>query len=247
MKPWLIGFCMFGLMGMAFFAQGRQDSPRLIASFTTPLDGRSGAQQHNAQICGKKLDGTIVPAGAEFSFNKTIGPWSRDRGYQRAPVSYSGQLIDAWGGGVCQMSTTLYNSALLAGFPIEERNAHHYAPNYISPGRDAAVAYPNIDLRFKNTLDVPVTIHVRLDGGQLRAELWANTRTKPKVDIWQKPLTIIEPQTIRLTAEQKTWQRNPGKPGHVVETWRSVNGVRQRLSVDSYPVMNKVLDGASRR
>jgi triacylglycerol esterase/lipase EstA (alpha/beta hydrolase family) len=102
-------------------------------------------------------------------------------------------------------------------------------------------------LKFKNTLTVPVTIRVRFDGGQLRAELWANTEVRPKVDIWQKPLAIIEPQTIRLTAERKTWQRNPGKPGHVVETWRSVNGVRQRLSVDSYPVMNKVLDGATLR
>lgn len=247
MKAVLASVAVLLLMGLAFFAQGHQSSSKMIASFATPLEGRSEAQDHNARISGNKLNGVIIPAGAQFSFNDTIGPWSRDRGYKRAPVSYSGQLIDAWGGGVCQMSTTLYNSALLAGFPIEERNAHHYAPNYISPGRDAAVAYPNIDLRFKNTLDVPVTIKVRFDGGQLRAELWANTDEKPKVDIWQKPISVIRPQTIRLTAERQTWQRNPGKPGHVVETWRSVNGIRQRLSVDSYPVMNRVLDGASRR
>lgn len=247
MKPWLIGAALIGLMGLAFFAQGHRNSSELVSSFTTPLDGRSSAQMHNAQICGNKLDGTIIPAGAEFSFNNTIGPWSRDRGYRRAPVSYSGQLIDAWGGGVCQTSTTLYNAALLAGFPIVERNPHHYAPNYISPGRDAAVAFPNIDLKFKNTLNVPVTIRVRTDGGQLRAELWANTEFKQTVDIWQKPLAKIEPQIIRLTAENKIWQRNPGKSGHVVETWRSIDGVRERLSLDSYPVMNKVLDGTSHR
>ena len=238
---------MLGAIGFAFYSQGHQDADHLYSSFVTPLEGRSSAQRHNATICAKKLDGTIIQPGATFSFNDTVGPWSRDRGYRRAPVSYSGQLIDAWGGGVCQTSTTVYNAALLAGFEIEERNAHHYAPGYISPGRDAAVAFPNIDLCFTNTLKVPVTLNVKIEGDRLIAEMWAKTKARPDVEIWQKPVAVIEPRVIRLSAEHSTWVRNPGKAGHEVETWRRVNGQRERLSIDSYPVMHRVLDGASHR
>ncbi|ARU40780.1 hypothetical protein CCB80_06350 [Armatimonadetes bacterium Uphvl-Ar1] len=238
---------MFLMMGAVFVAQGRQEPERILGSFVTELDGRSEAQVHNARICAERLNGKLIAPGTEFSFNSLNGPWSRDRGYRRAPVSYGGQLIDAWGGGVCQTSTTIYNAALEAGFPVVERHAHHYAPNYISPGRDAAVAYPNIDLKWRNDLNVPVKLVVRAEGKYLRVELRAQSSVTKKVDIWQKPLAMIEPRTVRISGEPKTWVRNPGKAGHVVETWRSVNGVRQKLSTDSYPVMNRVLDGSSYR
>lgn len=247
MKQVLVAGAALACLGAAFFAQGHTEPTRSVSSFVTPLDGRSSAQRHNAELCAKKLDGTVVPAGGTFSFNKTVGPWSRDQGFRRAPVSYGGQLIDAWGGGVCQTSTTLYNAALLAGFEIKARHSHNYAPGYVSPGRDAAVAYPNIDLEFVNTLDVPVVVKVVVKGNQLRASIIGRTNKYPKVEVWQRPVAMVEPQTIRLTADSKTWVRNPGKTGHVVETWRSVDGVRQCLGTDSYPVMDRVLDSAANR
>lgn len=247
MIRYLVAGAVLAVMGAAFYSQGHQEPAQLVASYVTPLDGRSSAQRHNAELCAKKLDGTLIPAGGEFSFNKTVGPWSRDQGFRRAPVSYGGQLIDAWGGGVCQTSTTLYNAALLAGFQVLSRHPHTYAPGYVSPGRDAAVAYPNIDLKFVNRLPVAVVVHVRVVGDQLRAELWAKTRQRAKVEVWQRPIALIEPRTIRLSPEPQTWVRNPGKTGYVVETWRSVDGVVERLSTDSYPVMDRVLDGASHR
>lgn len=218
-----------------------------MGSYVTNLDGRSSAQVHNARICAERLNGVLIQPGQEFSFNDLNGPWSRDRGYRRAPVSYGGQLIDAWGGGVCQTSTTIYNAALLAGFPIVERHPHHYAPNYVSPGRDAAVAFPNIDLRWKNDLKVPVRVMVTASGKHIRVELRAQTNERRDVDVWQRPLAMVSPRTIRISGEAQTWVRNPGKAGQSVETWRSVDGVREFMGADSYPVMNRVLDGASFR
>jgi len=244
---WLAALLVVALLGGAFVAAGHQEPSKVYAGFVTKLDGRSSAQRHNALLCSRNLDGLEIQPGQIFSFNDVVGPWSRDQGYRRAPVSYGGQLVDAWGGGVCQTSTTIYNAALLAGFEIVERNAHHYAPKYIAPGRDAAVAFPNIDLQFKNNLSVPITLHVTESNGMLRAEFRARTSEKPAVHVWQRNLQTVKPMTLNISSEQKTWVRNPGRSGHEVETWREVSGVRTRISRDSYPVMNRILDGESFR
>ena len=76
----------------------------------------------------------IVLPGQVFSFNKTVGSWTADRGYVRAPVSYDGELIKSWGGGVCQTSTTIYNAALMAGLEILERHHHHWPARYAPLG-----------------------------------------------------------------------------------------------------------------
>ncbi|MEO7995007.1 MAG: VanW family protein, partial [bacterium] len=130
-----------------------------LATYATSLDGRSRSQRHNALLALQRLDGAVIAPGATFSFNDQVGSWSRDQGYVKAPVSFSGQLIPSWGGGVCQTSTTLYNVALLAGCDITERHRHHFAPTYCPPGRDAAVAYDAIDLAFRNPYPWPLTLH----------------------------------------------------------------------------------------
>ncbi|QYK53896.1 MAG: VanW family protein [Fimbriimonadaceae bacterium] len=244
---WLAAIVVMALLASAFVAGGHQEKEQVYAGYITQLEGRSSAQRHNATLCSNKLSGTEIMPGEVFSFNEVVGPWSRDQGYRRAPVSYGGQLVDAWGGGVCQTSTTIYNAALLAGFEIVERNPHHYAPSYVTPGRDAAVAFPNIDLKFRNTLDVPVTLILSQQNGKLRAEFRARTLKKPSAHVWQTNLQTIKPMTLNISSEGKTWVRNPGKPGYEVETWREIDGVRKRMSRDSYPVMNRVIDGESYR
>src|SRR5213594_2378751 len=88
-----------------------------IAGFATSLKGRTTSQRHNAILSAQELDGALIPPGRVFSFNHRVRTWSQDAGYVKAPVSYDGELVRAYGGGVCQTSTTLYNAALLAGLP----------------------------------------------------------------------------------------------------------------------------------
>src|SRR5438132_13609304 len=83
-----------------------------LAAFATSLNGRTASQRHNAMLSANDLNGSIVPPGEVFSFNKAVKTWSADEGYVKAPVSYDGELVRAYGGGVCQTSTTLYNAAL---------------------------------------------------------------------------------------------------------------------------------------
>lgn len=148
-----------------------------LAGFSTSLKGRTRGQRHNARLAARSLDGRVIAPQGVFSFNQTVKSWSVDGGYSKALVSYDGELVRAYGGGVCQTSTTLYNAALLAGLPILERHPHVFVPGYIAPGRDAAVAYPGIDLRFRNSNPWPIRIRAHVRGDRLEISLCATQTT----------------------------------------------------------------------
>jgi len=214
----------------------------VIADYATAIEGRMESQAHNAKLCLTKLEGIVIKPGETLSFNKVIGSWSRDQGYRRAPVSYGGTLIDSWGGGVCQTSTTLYNAALLAGLDVEERHRHHFAPSYVPPGRDAAVAYPNIDLKIRNPYDFPVTISTKTTVTSIRVAFVGRGTPRDDISIRQRVTQLSKPNEYRIGAGPHGRVRNPGKPGYEVETLRVVNGQQEILSYDHYPVMHRVVE-----
>ena len=171
----LLGLLAFGGAFAGWLAQSTPKE-RVLASFSTSLKGRTRGQKHNARLAARSLDNRVIPPQGVFSFNQTVRSWSVDGGYSKALVSYDGELVRAYGGGVCQTSTTLYNVALLAGLPILERHPHVFVPGYIAPGRDAAVAYPGIDLRFQNSNPYPLHIRARVRGDRLEISI-LGTRT----------------------------------------------------------------------
>jgi hypothetical protein len=160
-----LAFCLFAALG--FLCSRPALKTVQLSSYATDLTGRTPHQRLNARKAASLVNGVVIPPGQVFSFDKTLGGWSSDRGYLRAPVSYDGVLVDEYGGGVCQTSTTIYNAALLAGLPILERHAHTFSPSYAPAGRDAAVAYPHADLRFKNSYPWPLILSVRQESNLL--------------------------------------------------------------------------------
>ena len=243
MRRWfpLVAFASVGIALVWSLATGSA-KPVTMSRFMTPLDGRMANQRHNAVLCLKHLDGAVIAPGETFSFNETVGTWSRDRGYRRAPVSFGGLLVDSWGGGVCQTSTTLYNAALLAGLEVVERHRHHYAPTYISPGRDAAVAFPNIDLKLRNPFDFPVTIKGTVTPNGVGVDLVGADKPVDDVRIEQRVADFTRPEELTIGNGRYGRVRNPGHAGFSVETYRVVRGESELLSVDSYPVMNRVVE-----
>jgi vancomycin resistance protein VanW len=235
--------------GFAYLAQTPPPQTRL-AGFATRLSDRTRAQRHNAQLAAQSLDGAIIPAGSVFSFNSRVNSWSLDQGYVKAPVSYDGDLVPAFGGGVCQTSTTLYNAALLAGLEIAERHHHVFAPHYVAPGRDAAVAYPNIDLRLKNPHPFPVRLRVQADRERLAVEIWGARMPAERVTLESRALSTVPPPQLVRRAElalagQTSFTRSVGATGFRIVTYRIVtrNGKeidRKRLSDDTYPAMPQV-------
>ena len=238
----LAGISGIAALGGASLLSGSMPE-QTLGSYATPLAGRLADQRHNAELAARRLDGAVVGPGEELSFNRTVGSWSRDRGYRRAPVSFNGTLVSAWGGGVCQTSSTLYNAALLAGFEVVERHPHRYAANYVPPGRDAAVAFPNIDLRIRNPYSVPVKIVARSSASSLSIRL-VGAAQPMEVSVGQRLFGSASPQLIEVGSGVGWRVRNPGKQGYVVETLRTINGERESLGVDSYPAMSRVVDRA---
>lgn len=214
-----------------------------LSCYSTPLIGRTASQRHNAALAVRRLSGTMLAPGEVFSFNKTVGTCSRDQGYRRAPVSYNGQLIDSWGGGVCQVSTTLYNAALLAGLEIVERNRHRFAPGYVPPGRDAAVAFDTIDLRLRNPYKVPLRIEGRMQGDRLTVSVLGEMRLGERPQIRQEVQQVREPQQFDLYGRGRSGRvRNTGKFGCTVATYRITGRRKELLSIDDYPAMNRIVE-----
>ncbi|MHB9134590.1 MAG: VanW family protein [Armatimonadota bacterium] len=153
----------------------REKAPRLTAkmlesidtvlgAFTTAYGTSSGNRASNVEIAADAINGTLLAPGDVFSFNKVVGPRESENGFKIAPVIVDGQLQPGMGGGVCQVSTTLYNAVLLAGLEIVSRSHHSLPSHYVSAGRDATVVYGAIDFRFKNSTDNPIlieTVHAK--------------------------------------------------------------------------------------
>ena len=247
---------MLGLSGL-LVARLAATSPRghnVLSAYSTNLRGRTRHQRHNAELAARALNHRVIAPGATFSFNRTVGSWTLDQGYVKALVSYDGELVRASGGGVCQTSTTLYNAALLAGLPIVERHPHVFVPGYIPPGRDAAVAYPGIDLRFGNPHSWPLRIEADVRGDRLEVRLVGinsfSNADADSVRIASKVLSRLRPARLTISTPRRTSRRvavhSPGSPGYRVMTQRVFfrhgrEVRRERLSDDSYPSMNRVI------
>lgn len=232
-------------LGLAQVLQTGPSEVRL-AGYATSLDGRTRNQKYNTLESLRALDRVRIEAGETFSFNEAVGTWSTDAGYRKAPVSYNGQLVWAVGGGVCQTSTTLYNAALLAGLDVTERHRHHFAPGYVPPGRDAAVAYNTIDLKLRNPHPWPVTMRAGQKGQQVVIEIYGAAPLDATYRIDADIEEIRPADTLRggrATAQARLI--HPGKPGVRVTTWRVVvdgdDAHRELLGEDDYPSMPRVV------
>ena len=143
----------------------------LLSRFTTRFDGSNAPRSHNIRLAGKLIDGCRLAAGEEFSFNRRVGKRTAARGFKDAAVIFEGEFTTGTGGGVCQVSTTLYNAALLAGMRIGEVHPHSLQVGYVPPSLDAMVSAAS-DLRFFNPSRAPAVIRMHADGNSITAEIY---------------------------------------------------------------------------
>lgn len=129
-----------------------------LSEFTTYFGGSSEARKNNIELASLKIDSTIILPGEIFSFNKVTGVRDQRAGYMESKVIVDGKFVNDIGGGVCQVSTTLYNVALKAGLEIVERHHHSIPVGYVPKGKDATVSYDYLDLKFKNNNEFPIYI-----------------------------------------------------------------------------------------
>lgn len=197
-----------------------QPRPRQIACFTTSIADRSPQQLHNIRIAVNALDGARIPARQTLSFNEAAGPYTPARGYVRAPAIIKGALSPAFAGGVCQVSSTLYNAALLADLAIIERHQHDAPVSSVPPGRDAMVAGERADLVIRNTTPREVSVRASISGSRLIICIMGRPERRKQVTI-------------------RTSRRDLGPGCFEVTTWRCVStpGAPAReelISIDRY-------------
>ncbi|MGY2979112.1 vancomycin resistance protein VanW [Thermostichus sp. OS-CIW-31] len=150
-------------------------TPTTLSQYVTSLQERTPSQLHNIRRAVQSLDGVyIMPATRSqeqaeviFSFNQVVGPRSLERGYVPAPVFMVAETLDSVGGGICQVSSSLYNAALLAGLEVVERHPHYRQVESVPPGLDATVWYGLADLKLRNPFPWPVRVRVQIRGPNL--------------------------------------------------------------------------------
>lgn len=147
----------------------------LISSFTTRFDGSAEDRAHNIALAAEKLNGRVIAAGEVLSFNGAVGARTAANGFKIAKIISGGRFVDGYGGGVCQVSTTLYNAALLAGLEIVEYHPHSLLVCYVPPSRDAMVSGDYFDLRIKNPSPVPVYIRASASSDSVTFKLYGRS------------------------------------------------------------------------
>ncbi|MBQ9358339.1 MAG: VanW family protein, partial [Abditibacteriota bacterium] len=141
------------------------------------------ARTHNLRTAAGTINGTIIMPGETFSYNSVVGPRDTSTGYKTAIIFQDGEEVEGMGGGVCQVSSTLFNAVLLSGLKITQRKCHSLKVVYVPLGRDAMVSYGSSDFCFVNDTKAPVVIFAGIGGGSLSMQLWGNSSAKKDVSL----------------------------------------------------------------
>ncbi|RQD77204.1 MAG: hypothetical protein D5R97_02925 [Candidatus Syntrophonatronum acetioxidans] len=212
-----------------------------IGSYSTEFDPGQTGRATNIRLVADSIDGALLAPGQHFSMNETAGPYSRERGFQPAPVFSGGQVITGIGGGVCQNSSTLYNAALLAGLEVTERHSHSLPVGYLPLGRDASVSYGVTDLKFVNSLHKHVYIQMKASGGILTVNVFG-TREK-EVKISSSIVETINPPVNYVRSPDVTGRVvvQEGARGYRTVTTITINGQERVLSRDYYRPRERII------
>ena len=174
----------------------------VVGSYTTTYGGTEG-RLHNVALVAKLIDGALVGPGTRFSFNQTTGERNAAKGFEEAPVIINGELESGIGGGVCQVSTTVFNAAFEAGLSIEARTNHALYISHYPLGRDATVNYPDLDLVFRNDTNHWLLLRTFVGTGSLTVNLYGTptgrrveTETAPLVTEGKVPWKRIDDDTL---------------------------------------------------
>lgn len=200
-----------------------------LGTYSTSLESKEENTIYNIKLSSEVINGILVKPQEIFSFNKYVGAAEKADGYKESTIIANGIFVNGYGGGICQVSSTLYNAILLANLPIVERYNHSVygdATRYVPLGQDAAVFYGLKNLRFKNNSDNVIVIFSKVFRDTLQVSIFGGNEDKAEVEIISKDKKVIDYQIIRekdskLEAGQEMVVQE-GVPGYQIKTYRIV-------------------------
>ncbi|MEW6458583.1 MAG: VanW family protein [Bacillota bacterium] len=168
----------------------------LLAEFGTDYDPAVVNRSYNISVAAGALNNLLIPPGEIVSFNRIVGPRSSEAGYRTAPVIIENQFQEGIGGGVCQVSSTLYNAVVLANLEVLERKNHSLPVTYVPIGRDATVVFGAIDFRFRNNTGGYIYLKTSAANGRVSVKIFGDHRYHPRVEIKSWITETLEPRTV---------------------------------------------------
>lgn len=235
----------------AAFAQvlAKEGTPVEMASYSTDFSHATPSQAGNIALVARRLTGRAIAAGATFSYNRALGPFSAAGGYGWGRMFVGDRIVPSIGGGVCQGASTLYNVVLLSNLPVVERHPHGLTVPYLAPGRDATVADSSgLDFRFHNNSGGPLVLWASAVDRRLTIRMYGR-KAPPRVEIHTEILatrpfrteTVLDrrlpPGTSKVAA--------PGQNGATARTWVVITSgqtqTRRDLGVTTYRPSPRVI------
>ena len=208
----------------------------LVGGYTTFYGGEAN-RIHNVQLVARLINRHLIRPGSTFSFNKTTGERNAAKGFLEAPVIINGELKNGLGGGVCQVSTTVFNAAYEAGLPVSERHNHALYIDHYPLGRDATVNYPETDLKFVNDTDHWILLETIIGSSSLTVRLFG-TPAHRRVETHTSPLRETGPPKIKRILDPKLYVGEQvveefGSPSRSVSVRRLVYDKKGRILYDN--------------
>ena len=201
---------------------GIEAFPDLLSTYSTKYVNNPN-RTTNLRIAASKINSKVVMPGDEFSFNKVVGKRTVAAGYKNAAIFVNGSVEDGLAGGICQISTTLYNAVNLAGLNVTERRNHSQLASYATPGRDATVVWGSSDLKFVNTRNYPIKILFSVSDGYAKCSVYG-LKGDDEYDISFETVTIKRTSTTMIVDTYLIYKQN----GQVVK--------KEKLHRDTYKV-----------
>lgn len=209
----------------------------VLSTYSTNFSSSSANRASNINLATSSINGLILMPGDVFSFNNTVGERTTARGYKTAGAYVAGETVDQVGGGICQVSSTLYNSVLLSNLEIVERRSHQMTVSYVPMGRDATVNWGTTDFRFKNNTAYPIKLVGTINGKNVAISVIGTaTIDNMKVDIVTSTVSVLEPPVETVEDPEKEvgyTSTKTGSKGYVVDATRIVYSNGAEVSRES--------------
>lgn len=221
-----------------------------LGQFTTNFNASSISRVSNIRVAADNINNLVIMPNEIFSVNKTIGPRLESTGFKLAHVILNNRFVDGIGGGICQVSTTLYNAVLLANLKIVERSHHSIPSTYVKLGRDATISGDYKDLKFQNTTNHPIYITNSVEGSHITFSIYGkNDFPNRKIEIKTTVLSSKKPTTSYVNdptlPKGKVVVDIIPEPAYTVQSFREIYEKgrlvsTENLFLDKYPLINGV-------
>lgn len=224
----------------------------VISTASTSFSTGDVNRSYNIRHAADTLDGMVIMPGETFSMNSALGPRTIENGYRDAKVILADELVDGPGGGVCQVTTTLYVAVLKAMLNVTERMHHSFTLGYVPPGQDATIADGYIDFKFKNDKDYPLSINAEVTGGNINIRILSKKMNQYTVKLRSEILEVTDPEPDEIIRDKtlapgQTIVVKEAKQGKRVQVFREVydkNGVlieKTKVTDDIYrPIRGQI-------